>query len=84
MIQDTEEHSMGNHRLDATGLNCPLPVLKTKKFLRNMKSGEILEVLCTDPGSQKDFSAFCNQTGNVLIESKEQDGIYKYLIKNTE
>ena len=83
-MQDSGDKFMANHHLDATGLNCPLPVLKTKKFLRNMMSGEILEVLCTDPGSQKDFVAFCKQTGNVLIESKQQDGIYKYLIKNTE
>lgn len=59
--------------LDARGLNCPLPILKTKKALAEMASGEILRVQATDPGSVRDFQAFARQTGNNLL-SQEQDG----------
>jgi len=68
-------------QLDATGLNCPLPILRAKKTLAGLESGQVLEVLATDPGSVKDFDAFCNQTGNTLIESAEADGKFKFLIK---
>jgi len=68
-------------QLDATGLNCPLPILRAKKTLASLESGKELEVLATDPGSVKDFDAFCNQTGNTLVESAEADGKFKFLIK---
>jgi tRNA 2-thiouridine synthesizing protein A len=68
-------------QLDATGLNCPLPILRAKKTLASLESGQVLEVLATDPGSVKDFDAFCNQTGNTLVESAEADGKFKFLIK---
>jgi len=68
-------------QLDATGLNCPLPILRAKKTLAGLESGQVLEVLATDPGSVKDFDAFCNQTGNTLVESAEVDGKFKFLIK---
>jgi tRNA 2-thiouridine synthesizing protein A len=68
-------------QLDATGLNCPLPILRAKKTLAGLESGQVLEVLATDPGSVKDFDAFCNQTGNTLVESAEADGKFKFLIK---
>ena len=54
--------------LDARGLNCPLPILKTKKALADMGSGEVLKVMATDPGSVRDFQAFAKQTGNDLLE----------------
>ncbi len=54
--------------LDTRGLNCPLPILKAKKALAEMQSGEVLKVVSTDPGSTRDFQAFCRQTGNEIIE----------------
>lgn len=72
-----------DHVLDAKGLNCPLPILKAKKALKDVPTGEVLRVLATDPGSVADFEAFCRTTGNELIESKAEDGIYSFLIKNT-
>jgi tRNA 2-thiouridine synthesizing protein A len=54
--------------LDARGLNCPLPILKAKKALADMRSGEVLKVVATDPGSMRDFQAFARQTGNELVE----------------
>lgn len=71
------------HVLDAKGLNCPLPILKAKKALNNVPSGECLEVLSTDPGSIADFEAFCRTTGNELVESSTDDGVYKFLIRHT-
>ena len=59
--------------LDARGLNCPLPILRAKKTINGMTRGQVLRVLATDPGSVKDFDAFCKQTGNALVSS-EQDG----------
>ena len=53
--------------LDARGLSCPLPILKTKKALNELASGEVLKIVATDPGSVKDFEAFCKQTGNELL-----------------
>jgi TusA-related sulfurtransferase len=54
--------------LDTRGLNCPLPILKAKKALADMRSGEVLKVVATDPGSVRDFQAFARQTGNELVE----------------
>jgi tRNA 2-thiouridine synthesizing protein A len=54
--------------IDTRGLNCPLPILKAKKALADMKSGEVLKVVATDPGSMRDFQAFARQTGNELVE----------------
>jgi TusA-related sulfurtransferase len=56
--------------LDARGMNCPLPILKAKKALADMRSGEVLKVLATDPGSMRDFQAFARQTGNELVEQE--------------
>jgi TusA-related sulfurtransferase len=61
--------------VDARGLNCPLPILKAKKALAELQSGQLLKVLCTDPGSMRDFQAFARQTGNTLIEQRQtEDG----------
>lgn len=70
-----------DQELDATGLNCPLPILRAKKALGGMSSGQVLHIIATDPGSVKDFEAFAKQTGNALMESKEEGGKFKFLIK---
>ncbi len=67
--------------LDARGLNCPLPILKTKKSLSDMTSGQVLKVVSTDCGSVKDMQAFSNQTGNELLSSTEENGEYVFLMK---
>jgi tRNA 2-thiouridine synthesizing protein A len=72
---------MANLLLDAKGLNCPLPILKAKKALKDVPTGGTLEVLATDPGSVADFQAFCRTTGNELIESTQASGVYRFLIK---
>jgi tRNA 2-thiouridine synthesizing protein A len=59
--------------LDARGLNCPLPILKAKKALADMITGEVLKVVATDPGSVRDFQAFARQTGNELVEQSSGD-----------
>ena len=71
---------MIHKELDARGLLCPLPILKAKKALSDMQSGEILRVLATDPGSVRDFQAFARQTGNELIDqqAREIDGREEY------
>jgi len=66
--------------LDTRGLNCPLPILKAKKALADMKSGEVLKVVATDPGSMRDFQAFARQTGNELLEqAASNDEFVHYL-----
>lgn len=72
---------MADQTLDAKGLNCPLPILKTKKMLKGMSSGQILEVMATDPGSIADMTAFCNQTGNELVSQSNQGDVYTFEIK---
>lgn len=72
-----------NATLDARGLNCPLPILRTKKALAQMEAGENLEVISTDPGSIKDIDSFCNQTGNVLVENINSDGEFKFVIRKS-
>ncbi len=69
--------------LDARGLNCPLPILKAKKAINKINSGEVLKIIATDPGSVKDFEAFTNQTGHELIESSEAGGEFTFLIKKS-
>jgi len=70
-----------NKELDARGLNCPLPILKTKKALAEMIAGEVLHVLATDPGSVRDFKAFSKQTGNELLAHQENVNEFEYFIK---
>ena len=72
-----------DQELDASGLNCPLPILRAKKTLNAMSSGQVLHVVATDPGSVKDFDAFAKQTGNELVESKEEGGKFHFLIKKS-
>jgi len=70
-----------DQELDATGLNCPLPILRAKKALSSMQSGKVLRIVATDPGSVKDFEAFAKQTGNALLESGEEGGKFVFLLK---
>jgi len=67
--------------LDATGLLCPLPVLKARRALREVAAGGILEVLATDPGAVKDFEHFCQTTGCHLLESSERDGVLRFRLR---
>ena len=67
--------------LDARGLNCPLPILRTKKALAEMTSAQVLKVVATDPGSVKDMQAFAKQTGNELVSSAETSGEYTFFMK---
>lgn len=67
--------------LDVKGLNCPLPILRTKKALADMESGQILRVQATDPGAQKDFPAFARQTGNELVEQREEGSTFEFYLK---
>jgi tRNA 2-thiouridine synthesizing protein A len=67
--------------LDARGLSCPLPILKTKKSLNELASGQVLKIVATDPGSVKDMQAFASQTGHVLISSTEADNTFTFLMR---
>lgn len=67
--------------LDTSGLNCPLPVLKTKKAMEGLQSGQILEVISTDPGAKADIPAFCNRTGHQLLETVEEGGKYIFYLR---
>lgn len=69
--------------LDARGLNCPLPILKAKKAINSINSGEVLKIIATDPGSVKDFEAFAKQTGHDLLETSEAGGEFTFLIKKS-
>ncbi|HAK52251.1 MAG TPA: SirA family protein [Gammaproteobacteria bacterium] len=73
--------SEADEKIDASGLTCPLPLLKAKQALNGMEAGLVLEVVCTDPSSVRDFEVFSNQSGNELLESKEVDGIYSYWLR---
>jgi tRNA 2-thiouridine synthesizing protein A len=74
---------MADKTLDMKGLACPLPILKTKKALSELPKGATLEVLATDPGAVPDFQAFCETTGNRLIEQDEAGGVYRFVIEHT-
>ena len=67
--------------LDARGLNCPLPILRTKKGLAELTTGQVLKVIATDPGSVKDMQAFAKQTGNELMSSAEAAGEFTFFMK---
>jgi tRNA 2-thiouridine synthesizing protein A len=67
--------------LDARGLNCPLPILKTKKALTEMASGDVLRVMATDPGALRDFQAFAKQTGNELLAHSEEENVFIFFMK---
>lgn len=70
-----------DREVDARGLNCPLPILRAKKSLNDMSTGQVLRILATDPGSVRDFQAFSRQTGNELLSSIEQSGEFVFLLR---
>ncbi len=82
-MNDSMNDSMNKvlQELDARGLNCPLPILRAKKTLNGMASGEVLRIISTDPGSVKDFAAFAAQTGNQLLESSEVGGEFHFKVR---
>ena len=69
--------------INARGLNCPMPILKAKKGLRDLKPGQVMHVIATDPGSANDFPLLCKQTGNELIETSNEDGDYHFYIRKS-
>ena len=73
---------MADQTLDLQGLQCPMPILKTKKALAALPKGATIEVLATDPGAQGDFEAYCTQSKNTLLESTEQAGVFRFLIRH--
>lgn len=68
-------------RVDARGLSCPMPIVRTAQAIRTMASGGLLEVLATDPGSVKDFAAWCRSTGNELLEQTSDGSVYRFVIR---
>lgn len=70
-----------DRELDVTGLHCPLPILRTKKALAEMQSGQILRVLATDPGTHRDFAAFSRQTGNELLAAEGEGPVFEFLLR---
>jgi tRNA 2-thiouridine synthesizing protein A len=67
--------------VDARGLSCPLPIVKTALAIKELASGDLIEVLATDPGSTKDFTAWTKSTGNELVESSVDGAVYRYLLR---
>ena len=70
-----------NHTVDARGLACPMPIVKTAQLIRNVPSGDLIEVLATDAGSVKDFAAWSRATGNALLDQSTDDGVYHFTIQ---
>jgi tRNA 2-thiouridine synthesizing protein A len=70
-----------HHELDACGLNCPLPVLRTKKTLDKMASGEVLQIIATDPGSVEDMASLVRQAGHEMLETRQESDRYYFLVK---
>ena len=72
---------MSDAVLDAKGLKCPIPVLRARRAMKPLAAGEVLEIQATDPSSVQDFKAFCETTGDELLESREADGVYFFKIR---
>ncbi|NMP21905.1 sulfurtransferase TusA family protein [Sulfobacillus sp. DSM 109850] len=70
--------------IDAKGLACPMPIFKAKQGLKSVDVGQVVEVICTDPGSMADFKAFANSTGHELLAAEKQDTIYRFLLRRTK
>jgi tRNA 2-thiouridine synthesizing protein A len=68
-------------QLDLKGLACPMPIAKTAQAMRDLAPGDVLEALATDPGSVPDFNAWCQNTGNELLEQTEEAGVFRFLIR---
>ena len=71
-------------KLDVRGLNCPQPILRTRASLKEMKSGAVLQIIATDPGSVRDIETFCNQTDNTLLSATEVAGEYVFMIQKNQ
>jgi tRNA 2-thiouridine synthesizing protein A len=69
------------HQVDAKGLNCPMPIVRTAQAIKGLASGELLEVLATDPGSVKDFAAWSRTTGHELVEQTVDGGVYRFVLR---
>ena len=67
--------------VDAKGLSCPMPIVKTAQAIKGLSSGQLLEVLATDPGSTKDFTAWAKSTGNELVEQTADAGVYRFVLR---
>jgi tRNA 2-thiouridine synthesizing protein A len=80
-IADTHQDRGVEIELDACGLNCPLPVLRTKKTLDKMASGEVLQIIATDPGSVEDMAALARQTGHELVETRQESDKYYFVMR---
>ena len=72
---------MADRKLDARGLKCPMPIVRTAQHIKTVPAGALVEVLATDPGSVKDFAAWTRSTGNAIVEQSEADGVYRFVIK---
>jgi tRNA 2-thiouridine synthesizing protein A len=70
-------------QVDARGLSCPMPIVKTAQAIKALPSGELIEVLATDPGSVKDFAAWSRTTGNELVEQSLDGGVYRFVLRRT-
>ncbi len=70
--------------VDATGLSCPLPIVKTARAMKDLAPGQLVEVLATDPGSVPDFKAWSQSTGNSLVESSQEDGVFRFVLRKKE
>jgi tRNA 2-thiouridine synthesizing protein A len=69
------------HHLDLRGLSCPMPIVKSARAIRDLNPQDLLEVLATDPGSVPDFTAWCRSTGNELVTTSEDDGVFRFVIR---
>ena len=81
MQQPTPSNLVADKEIDTRGLNCPLPILRAKKALADMTTGQVLKVVSTDPGSNRDFQAFCKQTGNELLKQQTVGKEYVHYLK---
>jgi len=70
--------------LDLKGLSCPLPIIKTAKAMKQLMPGQLLEAIATDPGSVSDFKAWAQSTGNPLVESTQEGGVYRFVLMKKE
>ena len=70
-----------SRHVDARGLSCPMPIVKTAQAVKTVESGDLIEVLATDPGSVKDFAAWARTTGNELIEQSSDGGVYRFVLR---
>jgi tRNA 2-thiouridine synthesizing protein A len=81
MVLILDEGHVVDRTLDCRGLFCPLPIVRMKKAMAEMGDGEVLEVLATDPGSRRDFEAWCRKTGNTLLSVSEEGGVFTYVVR---